>query len=240
MCGRATVVRNDEITSERFGFTEKTNAYDLFRPRYNLCPRQDVPVVHVDPDSGRTTLRPMHWNLVPGHLRSAAEVARFDREYSTFNARVERAATAATFRIPWRRQRALVVVDGIIEWMGERGRKTPYRFRLPDGAPFAMAGLWDHWRARDDDPSDGPRELWSCSVVVGSPDPWFARYHDRMARILPRELEERWLDPDLTDAREVATLLERNPFPMETLVAERISTAVNNPRHDAPDCVAAP
>ncbi len=238
MCGRATVIKNDEITFERFGFTEKTNSYDIFQPRYNLGPRQDIPAVHVDPDSGRTMLRPMHWNLVPSRLWSGEEVARFDREYSTFNARIERAADAPTFRIPWRRQRALVVVDGIIEWVGEKGKKTPYRLRLPDGAPFAMAGLWDYWRARDDDPTAGDqRELWSCSVVVGSPDPWFARFHHRMARILPPELYQRWLDPDLTDPRHVAALLERNPFPMETLVAERISTVVNNPRYDAPECM---
>lgn len=237
MCGRATVVRKGEITFERFGFTEKTNSYDLFQPRYNLCPRQDIPVVHVDPGSGKTTLRPMHWNLVPARLGSAEEVARFDREYSTFNARIERAADAPAFRIPWRRQRALVIVDGIIEWVGEKGRKIPWRIRLPDGSPFALAGLWEHWRARDDDPGEGPRDLWSTTVVVGPADPWFAKYHHRMARILPREIYERWLDPDLTDSRQVAALLERNPYPMETLVAERISTAVNNPRYDLPDAL---
>ena len=239
MCGRATVIRNGEITFERFGFTEKTNSYDLFPPRYNLCPRQDIPVVHVDPDTGKTTLRPMHWNLVPSHLWSAADVERFDREYSTFNAKLERAESAPTFRMAWRRQRALVIVDGIIEWMGEKGKKTPYRIRMADGSPFAMAGLWERWRAHRNDHSEGPRELWSTSVVVGPSDAWFGKYHTRMARILPREIYERWLDPDLVEPERIRALLERNPYPTETLVAERISTAVNNPRYDEPEGVVA-
>jgi putative SOS response-associated peptidase YedK len=229
MCGRATITETGEILPDRFSFTERTNTYDLFQPRFNLCPRQDIPVVHLDPDSGRLTLRPMHWNLIPGHLRGAAEVERFDREYSTFNARIERASTAATFRRPWQRQRGLVVVDGMIEWTGAKGAKIPRRIRLPDGKPFAMAGLWDRWQG-----SDGP-EIWSCSVIVGPADGWYSQFHHRMARVLDPSQYEQWLDPDLTDSDAVHALLEATPFPMETLVAERISPRINNPGYDAPD-----
>lgn len=230
MCGRATITETGELLPDRFSFTERTNTYDLFQPRFNLCPRQDIPVVHLDPDSGRLTLRPMHWNLIPGHLRSAAEVERFDREYSTFNARIERASSAATFRRPWQRQRGLVIVDGMIEWTGPKGAKIPRRIRSADGKPFAMAGLWDRWHG------DGP-EIWSCTVIVGPADGWYSQFHHRMARLLAPSQYEQWLDPDITDADAVHALLETNPFPTEMLVAERISPRINNPGYDAPDAL---
>ena len=230
MCGRATITGTGEILPDRFSFTERTNAYDLFQPRFNLSPRQDIPVVHVDPDSGKLTLRPMHWNLVPGHLRSAEEVARFDRDYSTFNARLERASSAPTFRRAWQRQRCLVIVDGIIEWTGAKGARIPYRIRHPDSIPFAMAGLWDRWCS-----ADKGEELWSCTVIVGAADDWFGKFHHRMARLLTPERYADWLDPDLTDAGAVQRLLETTPFPMAALEAARISPRINNPGYDAPD-----
>lgn len=236
MCGRATITETGEILPDTFSFTERANSYNLFRPRFNLSPRQDIPVVHVDPETGRLTLRPMHWNLIPGHLRGADAVARFDREYSTFNARLERASSAPTFRHAWQRQRALVIVDGMVEWTGTRGAKIPYRIRRPDGAPFAMAGLWDRWRgdaANDAGPEQ--QDLWSCTVIVGAADDWFGKYHHRMARLLTPDLYAQWLDPDLTDGDAVQRLLETSPYPMETLVAERISPRINNPGYDAPD-----
>ena len=248
MCGRATITSTGEILPDRFSFTERANSYNLFQPRFNLSPRQDIPVVHLDPDSGRLTLRPMHWNLIPGHLRGADAVARFDREYSTFNARIERASSAPTFRLPWQRQRCLVVVDGMIEWTGAKGAKVPHRIRREDGAPFAMAGLWDRWRSplpngdatdagiadRDRGATDPatPAEFWSCTVLVGPSDPWFGQYHHRMARLLAPDQYEAWLDPDLSESSAVHALLDAAPFPMETLVADRISPRVNNPGYD--------
>ncbi len=242
MCGRATITSTGEILPDRFSFTERANSYNLFQPRFNLSPRQDIPVVHLDPDTRRMTLRPMHWNLVPGHLRGADAVARFDREYSTFNARIERASSAPTFRVAWQRQRCLVVVDGMIEWTGTKGAKIPHRIRRDDGAPFAMAGLWDRWRASRPNgtgatsPGDGAddvsADLWSCTVLVGPSDPWFGRYHQRMARLLAPAQYDAWLDPALTDSAAVHALLDAAPFPMETMVADRISPRVNNPGYD--------
>ena len=231
MCGRATIIETGESIPDRFSFSERTNAYNIFQPRFNLSPRQEILVIHVDPETNRPTLRPMHWNFIPGHLRGADEVARFDEEYSTFNARVERASTSPTFRAAWKKQRCLVIVDGIIEWTGAKGSKIPRRIRRADGAPFAMAGLWDRWEGSDADP------LWSCTVLVGPADEWFGQYHTRMARVLAPEQYDLWLDPALTDAKAVQALLDEHPYPMETLVAERISSRVNNPGYDAPDCV---
>ena len=103
----------------------------------------------------------MHWNLIPSKLESRDKVVDFDSQYSTFNARIETVATAPTFQESWRSQRCLVVVDGIIEWVGEKRRKILISFSYQTGFKFAMAGLWSRWHDRA-----GGEELWSCTVIV--------------------------------------------------------------------------
>ncbi|HTR78932.1 MAG TPA: SOS response-associated peptidase [Gemmatimonadaceae bacterium] len=231
MCGRAVVINPDGIDRAVFGFSHTLNI-SAFRPRYNLNPREDIPAVFVDPDRGHRVLSLLHWNLVPGSVPSRQAAEAFDRQFSTFNAKIERVDTAPTFRVPWRRQRALVIVDGIIEWVGEPGRKIPHLIQQRDGRPFALAGLWDRWVDR----AGGP-DLWSCTVLVGPPTPWFARFHHRMGIFLPPVVYDRWLDPDLIDPRAVRALIDGHPFPEGELTARSISTRVNNPRYDAPDCL---
>jgi putative SOS response-associated peptidase YedK len=230
MCGRATVTDPDGIEEKFYGFSKRFIPAD-WKPRYNLNPREDIPVVHLD-ERGRRVLRPMHWNFVPGNLASREQVLAFDSQYSTFNARVERAATSPTFRSAWRRQRCLVVVDGIFEWVGLKGAKTPHLIRRKDRRPFAMAGLWSVWRAEDGE------ELWSCTVVVGPSAEWYTRFHHRMAALLPPSSYDAWLDASLTDAPAVDAALRAARFDHEKeLEAVVVSKRINNPRYDAPDCL---
>lgn len=232
MCGRATVVDPEGIEQKFYGFSQKfvpTN----WKPRYNLNPREDIPVVHLDPESGERTLRTMHWNLVPGSVGSREQLDAFDAQYSTFNAKIERVDSAPTFRDAWRRQRCLVVVDGIIEWMGVKGSKIPHRISRRDGGSFAMAGLWDVWREKG-----SGEEFWSCTVVIGPSTDWYSRFHHRMAYVLRPDSYDRWLDPDLTDSNAIRGILEADPFShADEMEASIISKRINNPRYDAPDCL---
>lgn len=231
MCGRATVVDPNGIEERFYGFSKRFIPSD-WKPRYNLNPREDIPVVHHDSGSGGRALRLMHWNFVPGNLKTREQVDAFDAQYSTFNAKIERVASAPTFRSAWRKQRCLVVVDGVIEWMGAKGAKTPHWIRRRDGGSFAMAGLWSEWRG-----SDG-EERWSTTVVIGPSDSWYSAFHHRMAYLLHPDAYDRWLDPDYTDADGVASLIKSSPYPhQEELEAIPVSKRVNNPRYDAPDCL---
>ncbi len=233
MCGRATVVDPEGIEQRFYGFSKRFIPTE-WKPRFNLNPRENIPVVHVDPESGERVLRVMHWNFIPGHIKSRERVEEFDRQYSTFNAKIERVADAPSFRGAWRRQRCLVVVDGIIEWTGVKGAKTPHLIRRRDGGSFAMAGLWSEWRG-DGSPDD---ELYSCSVVIGPSDKWYSRFHHRMAYLLPPSSYDRWLDPELTDPAAVAGVLAAAPYPHDDeLESVVVSRRVNNPLYDAPDCL---
>ncbi|HEY6088480.1 MAG TPA: SOS response-associated peptidase [Gemmatimonadaceae bacterium] len=228
MCGRATVINPDGITEKLYGFTKKFVPTD-WKPRYNLNPHEDIPAVYYDPFLKERVLRTMHWNLIPSKLESRDKVVDFDSQYSTFNARIETVASAPTFQESWRSQRCLVVVDGIIEWVGEKGRKIPHLIRRRERIPFAMAGLWSRWR----DSASG-EELWSSTVIVKDADEWYSRFHDRMAVLLAPESYEQWLDPERKQGQ--LELLNKSAYHTnEELEFFPISKLVNNARNDSPE-----
>ena len=230
MCGRATVVNPDGIEEKVYGFSRRFVPTG-WGPRYNLNPRETIPVVYFDPVLQQKVLRVMHWNFIPSKLGSRQEVDAFDAQYSCFNARIESVATASTFREAWRSQRCLVVVDGMIEWVGDKGNKTPHLLRRRDSSPFALAGLWSRWQG-----ADGEDEQWSCTVIVCGASKWYSRFHDRMALVTPPRIFDDWLNPARTDGQ--LQLFREAPYPMsKELDYFPISRLVNNPRYDAPDCL---
>jgi len=230
MCGRATVVNPDGIAEKVYGFTTRFVPKD-WKPRYNLNPHEDIPAVYYDPFLRERVLRTMHWNFIPSKLESRERVVEFDSQYSTFNARIETVASAPTFQQSWRTQRCLVVVDGIIEWVGAKGHKVPHLIRHKDRIPFALAGLWSRWR----DPADGD-ELWSCTIIVKDADEWYSRFHDRMAVVLAPESYEQWLDPKRRNAQ--LDLLGKSAYHSnDELEFFPISTLVNNSHNDTADCL---
>jgi putative SOS response-associated peptidase YedK len=229
MCGRATVVNPDGITEKLYGYTSKFTPAD-WKPRYNLNPREEIPAVYYDPFLKQRVLRPMHWNFIPSKLANRERVREFDSQYSAFNARIESVASAPTFQEAWRSQRCLVVIDGIIEWVGSRRNKIPHLLRRPDGIPFAMAGLWNRWHDRK-----SGEELWSCTVIVKDADDWYSRFHDRMAVLLDASRYDEWLSTARADPSHT---LERPAYREDgALEYFPVSTLVNNPGYDAPDCL---
>jgi putative SOS response-associated peptidase YedK len=186
------------------------------RPRYNLAPQQEAPVVV---DGGARRLVVMKWGLVPSWSKDAAA------GYRMINARAETAPEKPSFRGPFRKQRGLIPADGFFEWKREGERKRPFALRLASREPFAMAGLWDRWRAADG------AELLSFTILTTAANPLVSEVHDRMPVILPREAEEAWLDPK-SPPEALKPLLVPYPGAME---AVPVSLAVNNPRNDGPE-----
>ena len=102
--------------------------------------------------------------------------------------------------------------------------------QAPVGAgPFAFAGLWESWKQPDGSP------LFSCAIVTTEPNGMLKEIHNRMPVILPRQAYDRWLDPGPQPPRAMADLLR--PYPASEMAAYAVSTRVNNPRNDSPDCI---
>ena len=106
---------------------------------YNIAPSTQVLVARNATQGGRELVT-MKWGLVP------AWSAEPKTAYSTINARAETVAQKPAFRSAFRHRRCLIAADGFYEWHVEAdGHKQPYFIYLEDHAPFAFAGLWEHW-----------------------------------------------------------------------------------------------
>jgi putative SOS response-associated peptidase YedK len=133
------------------------------------------------------------------------------------NARAEGIASKPSFKKPLRFQRCIIPASAFFEWKGTPGTKVKYRIARKDGEFFGFGGLYETWR----DPSDpSGSELATCSIITTQPNALVAPIHNRMPVILLREDEERWLDPDMTEPEEIASLLR--PYPADLLETSRV------------------
>ncbi len=120
--------------------------------------------------------------------------------------------------------------DGFYEWQRRAGGKQPWRIGLADGAPFAFAGLWEHWRG------EGGDEIQSFTIIVTAANPCLAPIHDRMPVILERADYGLWLEDGPEATTEAQALLRASPD--EAVTAYPVSSHVNNPRNDDERCIA--
>ena len=218
MCGRIVRTSPAEVLAAEFG-AQPPVSVDL-RPRYNLCPGEDLIVVVQKGEERR--LGTVRWGFVPGFAPALDGAPR------SINARAETVAVRAPFRDAFRRRRCLVVADGFYEWRREGRRRQPYLVRLRSHRPMALAGLWERWRPREGEP------LLTGLVITCPATGRLAAIHDRMPVILDREATARWLDPALDDEALRALLA---PAPDEELEIGAASLLVNSPRNDSPACL---
>ena len=219
MCGRFARSTKKEDMQNRFGFDDPLNV--LLEPRYNISPTQFHPVVILEAD--RRVLKMMKWGLVPFWAKEASI------GYKMINARAEGIEDKSSFKNPFRKRRCLVLADGFYEWKKVDAKtKVPYFIKLKSGEPFAFAGLWDRWDKREE-------PLETFTIITTDNNELMAPIHNRMPVILHEKDEGAWLDPELKDPEKLLPLLK--PYPSEEMVLYEVSTVVNSPKNDVPECI---
>ncbi len=220
MCGRFTLTAEINSLQESFPWL---NIPPEITPRYNIAPTQPVAVV---PNDGKNRLDFYNWGLLPGWAKDPAMGSRM------INARSETLAEKPAFRSAFRRRRCLVLADGFFEWQKQAGSKAkiPTYIRLSSEKPFAFAGLWEQWNSKDGS------TILSCTIITTEPNEMMKGIHNRMPVILPEDAYQSWLDPAEKQPDQLSALLQ--PYPAELMAAYPVSTLVNNPRNDLPQCVA--
>lgn len=254
MCGRFTLSVAPEAVALAFDLDQIPD----LAPRYNIAPTQTSAVVRLSLGAEARVLEPMRWGLVPFWASDPSIGNRM------INARAETAAGKPAFRAAFKSRRCLVPADGFYEWRSDPGGgpKQPFRVCLADGGPFAMAGLWESWRPRDttdgqgragesegdgedgDAGQDGDEgqgrerhaELRTFTILTTTPNALVAEIHDRMPVILDPSEYDAWLDPSVEGGAALAALLDA--YPAERMLAYPVSTVVNSPRNDGPECIA--
>ena len=144
--------------------------------------------------------------------------------------------TKTSFKSALGKRRCLILSDGFFEWQRNQsgsGPKQPYYIRLETGTPYAFAGLWERWEGDDDEGST--KTIHSTTIITTEANELVGEIHHRMPVILPPESYATWLDTSIQDPEELMPLLI--PYPSEQMEAYPVSTHVNKPANDDPECV---
>jgi putative SOS response-associated peptidase YedK len=190
MCGRYTYFPG-EFSDLRL--TWNVDSIPLLKPRYNIAPSQDAPVIVQA--AGKRTLELFRWGLIPWWARDPAIGNRM------INARAETLAEKPAFKDLLEKRRCLVLADGFYEWRKEGKRKVPMRFKLKSGEPFTFAGLWDIWKQPDGS------LLRTYTIVTTEPNDVLRPIHNRMPAMLSNDDALKWLAVDDEIAHALTLLL---------------------------------
>ena len=220
MCGRFTLATSNESFSELFESLE----VPALPPRYNIAPTQKVLCVRQS-EKGDLETANLKWGLFPSWARQATFGARM------INARSETAATKPAFRAAFKRRRCLVLADGFYEWQKIGTGKQPYYIQV-NKKLFCMAGLWESWRDKSE---DDPVPLESCTVLTTAANEFMQPLHDRMPVILDPDQFDLWLDREFEEPLLLEEMLK--PYANEAMSAFPVSTFVNRPVNDSPECI---
>lgn len=218
MCGRYTLKHAETVARLIASITGED--VRTVAARYNVSPSQSNPVVRPDP-AGKPTGVLMRWGLVPFWDKSEKPT------FAPINARSEDMFGKPTFRQSVQKRRCVIPADGFYEWkrLDER-TKIPHHICMKGDAPFFIAGLYEE--------ATESRPETYCLLTTG-PNALMEAIHDRMPVILPAPAVTRWLQPGPLSPEDAQILCR--PYSAEEMTAWAVSSLVNKPANDVPDCV---
>lgn len=209
MCGR--FISPSESDLERYWHLVPGDAY---RQSFNVAPSQDVWVIRKR-RSAELELAPMRWGFRPNWAK---------REW--INARAETVFETKAFASAALRYRCLVPAIGWYEWSGVKPVRQPHVLHLDGFEPFAFAGIHT------------AREIatgWerSFAILTRPATAALTAIHDRMPVVLAPDQFEPWLDA----ATPRAMLEAQITPPFAPIRTYPVSTHVNRPANDDPECM---
>jgi len=220
MCGRFNLHSNPALLAQIFELLREPD----WAPRFNIAPAQQTLVIRQATDGTRLAT-PVQWGLIPEWSKDATGGSKM------INARSETATTKPAFRDAFRKRRCLIPADGFFEWETITQKvKQPWHISRANGELLAFAGLWESWH---DPEAEAPVE--TCTILTTDANQFMSEIHDRMPVILSPDDWKQWLNPELQSPEPLLPLLK--PAPEDWLVRVPVSTLVNNPKNETPDCL---
>jgi putative SOS response-associated peptidase YedK len=222
MCGRFVGFSTLEMLQEHFPI----DVADVqVTPNYNVAPTQEI--LAVARHESKNHLLKFHWGLVPFWAKDLSTGTRL------INARSETVATKPSFRNAFKKRRCLIPSNGFYEWKGSKGQKQPMFLTLPDGNPFAFAGLWEIW----DNKGKEQTPYRSCTILTREASESVLPIHHRMPVILKPKAFDTWLNPENQDTKSLLEII-KSQISTELAIVP-VSKQVNSVRNNGPENIQA-
>ena len=189
---------------------------------YNLFPTS--PIVTLITGEPKKLLK-ARWGLLPHWAK--------DIDFNApINARAESIDTKPTFKMPFRKQRCVIPINGFYEWKYTDEGKVPYYIKPKDGEYFMLAGIWDVWTPKDALFSE---DILSTAIITTMPNELMEEIHDRMPVILDEDSQKIWLDDTIDDVDLLKSLLK--PYDSDKMMAYEVDKKVNSTAYGGEACI---
>ncbi len=221
MCGRSSLTLTEKQIEERFNATFYSD--DLVKynplPNYNVAPSHYHPVIT---QSDPRMIQLYKWGLVP-FWANDPKIG-----YKMINARIETVAEKPAYREAIKTRRCLIPIDGFYEWKKSNNKKVPFRIVPTNTEVVSLAGLCESWKQPDG------QTLHTFTIITQPASDKVSTVHDRMPAMLLPEVEEQWLDTQISPAQALEII---SPYPDEYLDVYQVSSEVNSVKNNNPSLV---
>jgi len=186
-----------EVYSKRFERKFKNPESAQAKIKFYHALGYDHPDVPVITNYASDYIDFFQWGLIPPWVRDPRKAVTLQNQ--TLNARGEELSDKASFKGALKSgNRCLILVDGFYEHHHKNSKIFPYYISLKNGEPFALGGLWSHWK------SVPGHERNTCTIITTSGNSLLAGIHNnpklegpRMPFIVSKNLESSWLKESL-------------------------------------------
>jgi len=195
-----------------FRWTAELAALPGFPPEqqaaWNLAPKSQVLLLRSQ--AGQLEAASALWGLTPPWLTDLSKAAP--------HARAETLSSTPMFREAFARRRGLLPANGFYEWRG-MARKRPYWLRADEPLLY-FAAIWENWPAYE-------QNYLSVALIT------VAAGNKRRPILLDEAAQSVWLK-QTSSTMELAEVLQSPP---PTLRERALSTLVNDPALNGPECL---
>jgi len=161
------------------------------------------------------------WGLIPHWIKSPKEALQIRAK--TLNARAETVFEKPSFLYSVSSKRCLVLSGGFYEWYDLKSKKYPFFVSLKTEKVFALAGIYQDWVNKDSGEMSG-----TFSILTTESNELMSKIHNikkRMPVIIPREMENLWLQTNLSPENIKAFFM---PFDVKNMKACSVSRLITS------------
>jgi len=198
MCFTVSIYATTHVIETSLGAVFDDEA--AYQPHFKITGfvHPSLPVVANDDPS---RIRMMEWGLIPRWTKDRAKADELRN--MTLNARSETLFEKPSFRDAIAKRRALLPVNGFVEWRHEGKIKIPHYVHMHDESLFTIGCIWEEWTDKE-----SGEHATTFSIVTTEANELMSYVHNtkqRMPLIIEPHVRSHWLATD--DREELARIM---------------------------------